>query len=73
MTLPGNKNTLGPTLKAMRRMRKMTQQQLADSVGLTRTSITNIEAGKQTVTDVLIEQIALVLGYRVVVRFERLP
>lgn len=68
----GNKNTLGQTIKALRKMRRMTQQELADAVGLTRTSITNIEKQNQPVTDVLIEQIALVLGYRVIVRFEQL-
>lgn len=68
----GEKNNLGPTIKALRKTRRMTQGELADAVGLNRTSITNIEAGNQPVTDVLVEQIALVLGYRVVVKFERI-
>jgi transcriptional regulator with XRE-family HTH domain len=71
MTLRGGKNTLGPTLRALRKMRKLTQGELAARVGLERTSITNIELGNQPITDVLVERIASVLGYRVVVRFER--
>jgi DNA-binding XRE family transcriptional regulator len=66
------KNTLGPTIKALRKMNGMTQAQLALAVGLERTSITNIEKQNQVVTDVLAAKIAEVLGYRIVVKFERL-
>lgn len=39
----------GRRLRARRKELKLTQSQLADRVGLTRTSITNIEAGRQHV------------------------
>jgi DNA-binding XRE family transcriptional regulator len=66
------KNTLGPSIKALRKMKGMTQAQLAQAVGLERTSITNIEKGNQTLTDVMAARMAEVLGYRIVVKFERL-
>lgn len=66
------KNTLGPTIKALRRVRGMTQEELALAVGLTRTSIVQIENQKQAVTDMTVAKIAEALGYRVVVKFEKL-
>jgi transcriptional regulator with XRE-family HTH domain len=66
------KNTLGPTIKALRKMKGITQAELALAVGLDRTSITNIERGNQTLTDVMAAKMAEVLGYRIVVKFERL-
>jgi DNA-binding XRE family transcriptional regulator len=66
------KNTLGPTIKALRKMKGMTQAELAESVGLTRTSITNIEKQNQVLSDVLATEIAEILGYRIEVRFVRL-
>lgn len=66
------KNTLGPHIKALRRMKGMTQAQLAQAVGLERTSITNIEKCNQALTDVMANKMAGVLGYRIVVKFERL-
>lgn len=66
------KNTLGPTIKALRTMKGMTQAELATAVGLERTSITNIEKQNQPITDVLANRIAAALGYRVVVKFEKL-
>jgi DNA-binding XRE family transcriptional regulator len=65
------KNTLGPTIRALRKMKGMTQGALAESVGLTRTSITNIEKQNQSLTDVLATEIAEILGYRIVVKFEK--
>jgi transcriptional regulator with XRE-family HTH domain len=38
---------LGQRVRALRVAHNMTQQQLADAVGLSRTSITNVEAGRQ--------------------------
>lgn len=70
--LRGHKNTLGPTIKALRKMQGMTQGELAQAVGLERTSVTNIERGNQTLTDVMAAKMAEVLGYRIVVKFERL-
>jgi transcriptional regulator with XRE-family HTH domain len=39
----------GDRLRARRKAAKLTQSELAERVGLTRTSITNIEAGRQHV------------------------
>lgn len=66
------KNSLGPTIKAMRKMRNMTQAELAQAVGLERTSITNIERQNQTLTDLMAEAMANAMGYRIVVKFERI-
>lgn len=62
-------NGLGQTIKALRKMRRLTQAQLADLAGLERTSITNIERGNQTLTVVTINAIAAALGYEVRVQF----
>lgn len=43
-------NEFGAQLKKARRSAKLTQERLADQVGLSRTSITNIEKGRQHVT-----------------------
>ena len=64
-------NGLGATIKALRRMRGLTQAQLATASGLERTSITNIETGKQTLSVQTINAIAAALGYQVKVKFER--
>lgn len=66
------KNTLGPTIKALRKIARMTQADLAAAVGLERTSITNIEKQNQVITDVLAVKIAAALGYRIVIKFERI-
>lgn len=42
-------STFGKVLGELRRKRKISQEMLADEVGLTRTSITNIEKGRQPV------------------------
>lgn len=39
--------TLGVRIRFLREMKNMTQAQLAQRIGLTRTSITHIEAGEQ--------------------------
>ena len=70
MTLSENRTTLGGVrtlskheqrfsarLSSMRKLRKMTQQQLADVVGLPRPSLGMIEVGKRSVT--LSEAVAL--------------
>lgn len=59
-------------IKAMRRMRGMTQAELGVASGLERTSITNIELGNQTLTMHSINAIATALGYKVCVKFELL-
>ncbi|MDT4890350.1 helix-turn-helix protein [compost metagenome] len=53
-------------------MQGLTQAQLAQRVGLERTSITNIELGKQTISEPVLNAMAQALGYRVKIRFEKL-
>lgn len=67
------KTDLTKTIRALRKMQGMTQAQLAQRVGLERTSITNIELGKQTISEPVLNAIAQALGYRVKIRFEKLP
>jgi transcriptional regulator with XRE-family HTH domain len=62
-------NGLGRTIKALRKLRGMTQVELAALCGLERTSIVNIERGNQTLTVVTINAIAAALGYEVRVQF----
>jgi DNA-binding XRE family transcriptional regulator len=59
---------LGRQVRALRRMRGVSQAELATAVGLNRTSITNIEAGRQQITVEKYYQIAAALGYEVRVR-----
>jgi transcriptional regulator with XRE-family HTH domain len=66
------KNSLGPTIKALRKMRKMTQAELALRVGLERTSITNIEKGNQPISTATLEAVAETLGYQVQYQFKLL-
>lgn len=40
---------IGDRIQAQRKRQKMSQQALADNIGVTRASITNIEAGRQRV------------------------
>ncbi len=62
-------NGLGKVIKALRKSRGLTQLELAQKSGMERTSICNIELGKQTLNVQTINAIADVLGYRVEVRF----
>jgi transcriptional regulator with XRE-family HTH domain len=59
------------TIRALRKMRGMTQAELAKLVGLERTSITNIERGNQILTEQTINALAEAMGYRVEVKFRR--
>jgi len=61
--------TVGATIKALRKIRRLTQQQLADRCGLSRVSITNIELGRQTLSERSLNSIAEALGYEVQVKF----
>ena len=63
--------SLGPTIKAMRKMAGLTQAQLATKAGLERTSITNIERGNQILTERTMNAIAEALGYTAHVTFRR--
>ena len=62
---------MGPTLKWLRKSAGMTQAQVAQAIGLERTSVTNIEARKQAVTDMLVTAWATACGYRMRLHFER--
>ena len=66
-----NKNSLGPTIKALRKMAGLTQAQLAARAALERTSITNIERGNQIVTERTLNAIADAMGYTVHVTFRK--
>lgn len=62
---------IGKMIRALRKSRGMTQDDLAAMVGLQRTSICNIELGRQNLTTESINAIAAALGYEVRVRFVR--
>lgn len=53
---------IGLKITALRRQQGIGQQELARAIGLTRTSITNLEAGRQHVTLFCLCQIADLLG-----------
>ena len=42
-----NDNDIGKTIASLREKKKLTQKQLADATGLTRTSVNLLENGKQ--------------------------
>lgn len=53
---------IGQRIAALRKMAKLTQEELADRAGLQRTHIGRIEAGKYAVNIETVEAIAQVLG-----------
>ena len=53
---------IGQRIAALRKMAKLTQEELAERAGLQRTHIGRIEAGKYAVNIETIEAIAQVLG-----------
>lgn len=54
-------NNIGQRVRNQRKIVKMTQDQLAAKIGVTRTSITNIEAGTQKLSIYLLYSIAIAL------------
>src|SRR6266702_6732015 len=58
-------NLIGTTIKQQRRKADMTQEQLADEVGVLRTSITNIEAGRQKLPLHLLYEVCIALGLEI--------
>lgn len=62
---------LGAMLKVLRKRHGMTQAQVADAMGVVRTSVTNIEAGRQLLSVETINAYAAAIGYEVRVRFVR--
>ena len=63
---------LGLQIRDTRRAAGMNQQQLADAIGFARTSIVNIEAGRQGITVHLLMDISDALGIDVDVYFSRI-
>jgi transcriptional regulator with XRE-family HTH domain len=56
---------LGKRIREARRAKKLTQEKLSYSVGLSRTSVTNIETGRQPIYAHTVVQIAQLLGVQV--------
>jgi len=54
--------TLGQKLREARRTARVTQEELAKAVGLSRTSITNIEKGRQPIYAHVLVKVAYALG-----------
>lgn len=54
----------GLRIASLRHRRRITQQELAQLVGLTRTSVTNVEGGRQRVLLDDVEKFAAALGMR---------
>ena len=52
---------IGRNIKIARKYKRITQEELAEKIGLSRTSITNIEVGKQTPSIQLIMDMAEIL------------
>ena len=55
---------IGAELRRLRRCRSLTQQQVADQVGLHRTYINQIEAGSRNVTVGVLAKLSYVFGER---------
>jgi transcriptional regulator with XRE-family HTH domain len=56
---------LGKRIREARKMKKVTQEQLAKAVGLSRTSVTNIETGRQPIYTHTVIRIAEILGAQI--------
>ena len=63
-----NLNNLGSRLRAVRKARGLTQQAVADILGLPRTAVTQIEAGKRSVSTLELSRLARIY-YRPVAYF----
>lgn len=61
---------MGEEIRRVRQSRGMTQQELADKAGMARTSITNIEAGRQKISLVLLERLAHALNCEVSIQLQ---
>jgi len=59
------RDRIGLRIYALRKMKKLTQEQLADRAGIQRTHLGRIEAGKYAVTLETIQAIAEALGMTV--------
>jgi len=59
-----NPGDLGAFIRELRLAHGYTQAQLGEFVGLSRTSVTNIENGRQTITFAVMRDLLDVFGYR---------
>jgi transcriptional regulator with XRE-family HTH domain len=64
---------LGKTVRALRKMRGLTQEQLATACELSRASIANIEVERQNIPINTLQSIANALGYEVHFTFKLKP
>ncbi len=55
-------NAIGRRIRGLRRLKRMTQQQLAESLGLSPSQISNIERGLKKPQPALLEKIAETLN-----------
>jgi len=58
----GENNKLGKRIRGLRRLKRMTQQDLAQELGLSASQLSNIERGVKEPEPELLEHLALVLG-----------
>lgn len=63
---------IGAGIRQLRKARGLTQAQLAQLVGVERTSIVNVEKGQQRLGIDLLDKLAAALGMRLVMRLEPL-
>ncbi len=63
---------VGELIKTMRLSKKMTQGQLAKLIGMERTSVTNIEGGKQRLMFDTLQQIANKCDFELVLTIKRM-
>lgn len=62
---------LGRSVLAMRRMARLSQQQLGHIVGLSGSSIGSIERGTQPLTPEILRSILRAMGYTMTIKFKR--
>lgn len=62
---------LGKSLRSMRRMSKLTLDELGAKVGLSGSSVGAIERGKQPLTPETMQALCTAMGYQVHVRFSK--
>ncbi|NMB40848.1 MAG: helix-turn-helix transcriptional regulator [Firmicutes bacterium] len=55
------RNVLGSRIRALRRLKRVTQQQLADKLDLSASQLSNIERGVKEARPELLEKIAAIL------------
>jgi transcriptional regulator with XRE-family HTH domain len=63
---------VGAGIKQLRKARGLTQAQLAELIGVERTSITNVEKGQQRLGLDLLDKLAAALGMKLTMRLEPL-